>query len=67
MMESDTSPAGENGSEDVPAPAAIGAQPDYAGSSHEHHEIKGDVFQPTNELRMTEAWIRGNQRPRKQR
>ncbi len=66
-MEIDSSPDGESGSEEKPAPAAIGAQPDYAGPAHEGHEVKDQVRQPTNELRLTEAFIKGGNRAHRPR
>jgi hypothetical protein len=66
-VEHDSSLDGESGSEVRPAPAAIGAQPDYAGPAHEAHEIKDQVRQPTNELRLTEAYIKGANRGRRPR
>jgi hypothetical protein len=66
-VEPNSSPDGESGNTVKPAPAAIGVQPDYAGPAHEHHEIKDHVVQPTRELRMTEAMIKGGHRGPKRR
>lgn len=66
-MGSNSSRDGASGRGAKPARARIGAQPDYAGPVHEDHEVKGEVPQPTNELRMTEAFIKGGRRDRRVR